>query len=240
MALNNIRDLILLSYRDAVILGNDEILSGPQEEEGLDRLNLKIQNLYSRGINIPFYSEVNFNLVPLQSDYVISELIGADVTAPPFIELNFVNIYYGNVWLPIEIVPVSNYYNLPRVQQSSSLPAKVTIVYQNEECILKFYYPPTNNYPCKAIGKSGNPTLALTDSIKVMPKTFQRFLEFALAIELNAVYHLEDMPDYIMEEYKEMYESLKSEVQRDTSSYPNPFFRKGPWTQDIRAGGYDV
>ena len=240
MSLNNIRDLILLAYQDSSILGQDEDLSGPQMEEGLARLNAKIQNLYSRGINIPYYSEVDFNLVPFQESYSISELFGSDVIAPPFIELNFVNIYYGNVWLPIEIVTVGNYYNLPRVQQSSYLPAKVTIIYQNESSILKFYYPPTNNYACKAIGKSGSPTLVLTDPISVIPKTYQRFLEFALAIELNAVYHLEDMPDYIMNEYNEMYQSIKSEVQRDTSSFPNPFFRKGPWRQDIRAGGYDV
>ncbi len=238
MAITTVKDLIFRAYRDAGIIGADRDVTGYEADEGLDRLNMLIANLYSSSIYIPFYESVKFTLKPDQAEYVIDQGTAPDVNHAPLVSLEFCTVELGGVKYPVEVLDYADYYQLPKIDSTASIPSQVLLFKTPNSSKIIFYYKPSEAYPCELIGKFQTGEWTLTTKLTSLALIYRRFLQFALSRELNAIYHVEQMPAYIEEEYQRMFARLKSESPFNGQSWPNQFFRSGHYREDIRNGGW--
>ncbi len=214
-------DIIIRSYYLMGELSPDELPDAAQIAEGLYYLNDLLDFFSSAGIFIPFITELNFNLVANQDKYIFSNNVPADVVADQIVEIDYCNVLRDNISYPVRVISRSELFNSTRLVNIKTRPGLVILNRQELFSEIQFYPTPTFNYECNLRVKSYLDSLELQDVINEVPRYFYRFLRYALARELTAVYPSGNWTPKMEKEYEFMYQQLTAASDLDMTIYPD-------------------
>jgi len=183
MATRSVNTLIDRAYRLINIKSDDRNLTGDQTTEGLDCLNVLIDQLSGVGLFIPSFTIHDFSLVIDQRDYAFSVATdGFTITS-----LSHVSIIENGTLYPVDILSDSLYYER-NYHATSGRPSMCFLTKYPEESKLTFYQSPNKAYSCSIKGKFKISDQELNTDLEDIPPYMFFYLEYALGRMLNTRY----------------------------------------------------
>lgn len=226
-------DLIDASYRFLGELGEDEPVSGTMVERGLYILNELIDQFSNDAIYIPYLKKINFDFIPGQGTYTVSNVVGvdADIDANRIVGLDYANYSVQQIVYPLTIINKSQYFNLTRLNNLQTRPGFIYLSKANLQSELVVYPIPNQPYPCEVNVKEMIDEFELNEPMVNVPPYFQRFLRYALTRELKSWYPSANWSQENEQEYTRMFEDLKAADEMDLTIRqsqimmgPRPFY----------------
>lgn len=203
---------------------------------GLDLINELLDKFSSDSIYVPFLTEINFNFVPGQDTYSISDMVTADINADRIIDLSFANYVIipesaEPVVYPMQIISKANYYNVVRQQNLNTRPAFIFLNKQALESFVTIYPSPDQPYPCILQCKVMINSLSADQDLTSLPPFYYGFLKYALAQKFLGYYPSGNWTAVHQKEYDDYYDILKNVNETDltirpsmTLTQPVPFY----------------
>jgi hypothetical protein len=196
-------------------LGVGETPDAYMLSSGLDLLNEILGKLSSDGIFIPYIKSLSGTFTAGKSEYTISNLLSADITSSPIVDLLSVTYTFPtsstpNIVYPIRIIDQEDYYDLVRQQPLATLPAIVFLRQVNQQSILTFYPAPNDSYPFQLQAKVMLDSLTAQDSLTQLPPLAYGFLKYALARRFISIYPSANWPQTNEDEYQSYYSLFKA------------------------------
>lgn len=198
MANRTTEDIILLAYRQTSIISPTEIPSAVQMSDGFNLLNDLISLFNASELYIPYQSIINFDMVAGNNKYIFSnetQPVGPNLPVPivsnPIIELDFVNLTFGNVIYPVRIISKAEFYNNIRVVGLPGIPVFCFLSPQptmGTSTIVEFYPFPVRTFDVQMKCKVALNYLTRFTNVTNLPAFYFRFLRYALARELMSFY----------------------------------------------------
>ena len=234
-----VNDLIIRAFETIGIYSPYKLLSGEQLLSGLYYFNEMLDYFQSSGLYIPYYTDVSFDMVATQNEYVVSKDAGSDVNSNPIIELDYVTISYATQYdtsYPVSIVTYDQYDMIVRNNSTTARPTKVILQKGVDTSKLIFFPVPDVAYRCNFRGKLYLSDVDIQDHLYDVPGYYHRFLRYALARELKDIYKSENWNAFQENEYKTMLSEIKSSADFALAINQNPTFGVQTVTQDSRMG----
>lgn len=167
--------------------------------DALRLLNELLSTFNANNLLIPYQSDLEFTIEANVPIYRIAPtgtapVDGIMVTSQPFIEVNYIDVYWNNIQYPIRILTDKNVLDTFRSTDITTIPdgARVhQLVAEdtNESATdIIFYSPPNQDYECKIRGKRMLLAAELQTDITGLPDYYFRYFRLWLAKEITALY----------------------------------------------------
>lgn len=180
--------LIQYAFKKIGFVQSEENMQGERYDEALFYLNEEISTLNRSGVYVPYFSEVTFNFVAGQAQYTIG-LTSSDVTASPFIELNYVNVLWESAYYNVTISTRKfRYDNITYPQPLDGVPGEVLFTRNRTQAILNFYQPPNLVLPCTVYGKQELTQFVSFQDITNVPAYLLKYFRLSCAKQLAGEY----------------------------------------------------
>lgn len=238
---NNVEQLITNSLYLLGELGTNETPDSFMLSTGLDLVNELLNKFASDSIYIPYLTTLSFTMVPGQSEYNVSNIITADISADRIVDLSFANYTVPSagqgVVYPLRIISKSQFYNVTRVTPLQTRPGFIFLDKQPFDSIITLYPAPDQAYPCSLRAKIMIDELTEHEDLGTLPPFYYGFLKYALARKFLAYYPSGNWPKENEDEYQDYYNILKNANETDLTIRPTAILsRPAPfWWQNILA-----
>lgn len=202
---------------------------------GLELINAIIDKFAADSIYIPYLTTIDFNLVPGQASYTVSDMVPANVVADRIVDLTFANYTVPSsgqgISYPLQIITKSQYYNVTRLTPLNTRPAFIFLNKQDFQSILTLYPAPDQPYPCKIQVKSMINRLFEHEDLGELPPFYYDFLKYCLARKFLSYYPSGNWTKEAEEEYQDYFNIIKNANETDLTlrpsailSRPEPFY----------------
>lgn len=194
---------------------------------GIELINELLDKFSSDSIYIPFLTTVNFNMVPGQGTYSISDMIlGTDIVSNRIVDLSLANYTVpttGDTQLiyPLRIINKATYYGVVMQNNLFSRPGFILLDKQAQESFVILYPQPDQAYPCSIQVKSMINELGPQQTLGELPPNYYGFLKYALARKFLAYYPSGNWPQQNEQEYNDYYDTLKNSNETDLTIRPS-------------------
>lgn len=218
-------ELILKALRLINIAPPDLGVDERKLTEGLETLNMLLDEFQSSGIYIPFRNELTFAMTPAQGTYYFGYSPFDGVVSPDLIlQLDYCFINDSGTKYKVNIVDVSEYNNADLISRSNSLPFLVFMQRNNEYTDLRFINVPDKAYSCTITAKFALTHVVKNEALDKLPAFSHRFLMYAVARELQSIYRSGSWSNKEEQSYQSMYTKYLNSVDIDlVSRASNPF-----------------
>lgn len=236
-----VNELIRQAYATVNLIEVNADLSAAEQSEGLFYLNEEVSKLNGNGVTIPYFSEVEFDLITNQADYSIGPS-GSDVVANRFAEVETVSIVISGISIPLYIDSRFEAFETSRIVDpiSPGIPSEVWVTWNNTQTILHFYLPPNDAYECTVRGKQELSEFAANTNITTIPGYMRKYFRYAVAKELSMAYPSAVWTPQLDSEFNELKQLLKANNQVDVAIRPSCAFlgngNRGYYLTPIYAG----
>lgn len=214
-------DIIVRAYYLIGELSPDEIPSGSQITEGLYYLNDLLDHFSSLGILIPFIRNLTFDMTVGKDKYTISNVPGqtSDITFNRIVELDYVNVIREKISYPVRVIKRSDLFDNTRLLTIQTRPGYVLLLRDDLETTLQFYPVPEFAYEANIRAKFMLDHLELFVGLEQVPPYCNRFLRYALARELTAVFPSSNWTQTNEESYQTMLSNLTAATDLDMAIF---------------------
>lgn len=236
-------DLIINSLYLLSELGVGEVPDAFMLSTGLEILNEILDGFSADSIYISYLTTINFNFVPGQATYSISDIIPADINADRVVDLAFANYTVETdpdqpITYPLMIVSKAQYYNVVRLPRLQARPGMIFLNKQPEESFVTIYPVPDQSYLCTLQVKVMINSLSANEDLTVLAPFYYGFLKYAVAREFRSYYPSGNWNETAEEKYQDYMSNLKNANETDVTirpsailTVPSPYF----WWQSILA-----
>lgn len=203
---------------------------------GLDIINELLDKWNSDSIYIPYLSTVQFNFVPGQEVYSISDIVTADITADRVIDLTFANFNVPTtpptqLIYPLRIISKAEFYEVVRQSNLTTRPQVIFLNKQATESFVNVYPVPDQPYTCTLQMKLMMNFLGPQDTLGELPPNAYGLLKYAVARKFCGYYPSANWTAPMEAEYQEYMSIWKNTNETDLSirpssilSNPDPFY----------------
>lgn len=215
MAERTVNDLILYAYRLISVRNEHERPSGAEVVDGLYLLNTLLDQFSSAGIYIAYRQEINVPLKAGQEKYTIGKKPTADFIYDPLVDLEIAAILQNELYIPLKITNAAGLYRYVRTTNIQTRPYWIYFQRQVGESVLTLRPIPDYPYVLRLFGKFAYDLLQLNSPITQVPLAMQRFLQYALARELNGMYGSSNWTQQKEDEYQRLYNDFTASNDLD-------------------------
>lgn len=193
---------------------------------GLEIINSILDKCNADSIYIPYLTTINFNMVPEQGDYIISNMVVVtDVQENRIVDLSFANYSLTDpvnqtIVYPLKIINKAQFEYVTRVTQVYTRPWLIFLNKQPLESIVTVYPTPDQAYPCTLKCKVMLNSVEAQDDLIQLPPFYYKFLKYAVAREFITYYPSGNWPQTSEDEYQDMYAILKNTNETDLTINP--------------------
>ena len=173
------------------------------------------------GIYLPIQTELVFDLVPGQGQYLVGQRAGADVVNNQIIDVSYCRIVRGEQRYEVKVVANPPYNNTLVNYGSQANQGRPFVVYFRPTQFfgeLNFYFIPDDVYQCRLEVKQRVDQLMLQQDLTPLPRYYDRFLRYALARELSNVYPSANWTPTNEQEYQRVFRDLRNANKIDLTS----------------------
>lgn len=172
----SVTSLIIDAYHSSTLVAQElEVVTGTQLFNGLKLLNQILNKPNAKAIKIPYTHSITFNTEAGKEEYSLPGLISV-------VALTFL---LGSVHVPLDILSVSQYKNLGRIQGLKSVLSKAYVGRTEFGSTISFYPAPIQIYEINLTGVFFlNSVTFTTDIDSTLDQFYRDYLEHALAVSL--------------------------------------------------------
>lgn len=181
-----VNEVIENAYKIIGEFSEDNPLTQDKTVDALKLLNQLLDSYASTPARIAYDSLLTFNLVIDQTDYIFSRAIGADVDSDKIIRIKYITLKNADVIYPVHLDPDEVFFNNIRDENRSHRPRNAYFQNQMEGSKLVFFTKPDVAYECTIKAKFIIDEVTLNTPLIQIPANYHRFLNYALAKELNS------------------------------------------------------
>lgn len=192
----------------------------------LQLLNELLAEFNANNLMIPYQTDLSFNVEPNVATYRIAPT-GAPpagaifVTSQPFIEVNYVDVFFNNIQYPIRIITDKNALDVFRATNITTIPESVRVHQlvapdtNLPATDLIFFCPPNQEYLCTIRGKAKLLNVTLNTNITGLPDYYFRFLRLWVAREITTLYPTNGWTDELEMRLKKAQDVVRGSSDQD-------------------------
>ena len=247
MQVLNSAQLVRNAYASFGIINQNDDLSDQFYEDGLQYINEIMAADQASGMNLPFFSQYQFNLIPGQAWYIISQNSDADFPANPIMEIEACSLLYSNlVQYTLSVVRRSELIGYPIALNTQSWPSQILLykyvtitgdkslpIAQTAESpnssVVRFYPVPSIAYPVIIYAKSASDNILKNQPVMAPPHMF-RYMRYALGYELTRRYENSIWKDEDTMELAKLRDMFTAGNDQDNSFAGSPTLQSRTWT----------
>lgn len=193
---------------------------------GLELANELLTQWSSDSIYIPFLTTINFNFVPGQANYTISDIVPADINSDRFVDLSFANYQIPTtnaqpLNYPLRIISKAEYYNVIRQDNTRTRPVQIFFNKQPTQTIITVYPVPDQPYAATIQVKGMLDLLTQTDVLTQLPPFYYGLFKYALAQKYLNYYPSANWTPGAQAELEKYYAIMKNTNETDLTIRPS-------------------
>lgn len=219
-------ELIVDSLRLIGELGVQETADAYMLTTGLSLINEVLNKGSSDSIYVPYLSTLDFDMVPNQAEYSISDIIPADITQNRIIDLAFATYTITvdtdqPITYPLQILTKSEYYGVVRLANLFTRPNFIFLNKQPLQSLVTLYPAPDQPYPCSLKAKVMLDNVTAGQNLDNLPPNSWGYLKYAIGRKFLGYYPSANWSQLAEDEYLDYYKMFKVTNETDLTLRPS-------------------
>lgn len=217
----SVNDLLMKALKTVRLFTPFQPVQPEMLTDALWLLNEEISTMNANGLMIPYQSNLSFPITVGKDSYVIGTSGIVDIVTSPFIEVNYIDVYWNNIQYPIRIVTDKNVLDVFRTTNIQTIPdsarVHLKVAEDTNQLVTEiiFFNPPNQTYDCKIRGKQLLLAASLQTDITGLPDYYLRYFRLHIAKHITQFYPNNGWSDQMETMYRDAENIVMQSVDQD-------------------------